>query len=502
MTKALSFAILLTGSHAFPWRCTLLCTKSSLHGRFPRTPSNNYARVDQLRCAHNESLDDMPDQRCDKQSLNDESLLVFESASFVVDHFLSPTAVLATSDSNEHHPLSRIIDENYELPPNWIDQMFTPLYGAASEIGCPRNEASIRPNTNTWLSNTNRKRSRRTNLKITVAYRGVDFCGWEDQRHDLYRSAKLFENNAMVPMNNVPILPSVQGTLADILHPVLAMKDETKTAADDSSADGLEGATTRYSAKMADINHRRKIACPNKPIEIKVAGRTDAGVSAIGQICRIRTWRALDDGIEKYVKDLVNSKTAKPGDKGLGLNIRSVECVGDDFHPTFGAKCRAYAYFLDLPFDDDGTNNEHANSTKRMPSTMAPRMNAILRTLEGKKLDYNSLSYGKVKSQTTLCTLYHARAGIVEWVCGNYGTGAPAQNKRAICIELVGDRFLRRMVRILVATALREANCVDCNPDAILNILLAGDRNRGARAAPPDGLIFVGAQFTQVGHPD
>ena len=247
--------------------------------------------------------------------------------------------------------------------------MFTPLYGAASEKGCPRNEASIQPNTNMRLSNTNRKRSRCTNLKITVAYRGVVFCGWEDQRHDLYRSAKLFGNNAMVPMDNVPILPSVQGTLADILHPDLAMKDETKTAAGDSSADGLEGATMRYSAKMAGIHHRRKFACPNKPIEIKVAGRTDAGVSAIGQICRIRTWRPLDDGIEKYVKDLVNSKTAKTGKKGLGLHIRSVECVGDDFHPTFGATCRAYAYILDLPFDDDGMNNERAYSTKRMPST-------------------------------------------------------------------------------------------------------------------------------------
>ena len=27
----------------------------------------------------------------------------------------------------------------------------------------------------------------RTNLKMTLAYRGLDFIGWEDQQHELYR---------------------------------------------------------------------------------------------------------------------------------------------------------------------------------------------------------------------------------------------------------------------------------------------------------------------------
>ena len=518
------FAILWTGPHSFPC-CKLLCTKSSLHGRSPRPPSSNdspsgdeghsnfigtsnNAGVTQRRNANSESMDDKSDQRCNKRSINTESSpFIFETASLVVDHFLSPTAVIATSDSNEHHPLSRIIDDSYEVPSHWIGQLFTPLYGA-SEIGRPLCESSIRLDTQARLSNRHRKGSRRTNLKITVAYRGTDFCGWEDQRHDLYRSANNFRHNSMVQddfsTDYIPVLPSVQGTLADILDPVLAMRDEAETVSDDSSADGSKEAIKIYSSETAEIHHRRKNTSPSKPIEIKVAGRTDAGVSSIGQICRIRTWRALDDGIEKYVKDLVNERVAKTGGEGLGLRIRSVECVGDDFHPTFGATCRAYAYLLDLPIDDNGTNNDYregeanvrAYSTQILSPTLVPKMNAILQTLERKELDYIAFSYGKVKSQTTLCTLYHARAEIVEWVCSKYETGTPiAQKKRAICIELVGDRFLRRMVRILVATALREANRAECQPDAILNILLAGDRNLGAHAALPDGLIFVGASF-------
>ena len=33
----------------------------------------------------------------------------------------------------------------------------------------------------------------------------------------------------------------------------------------------------------------------NKPIEIKVAGRTDKGVSAIGQVCRVRTYKEIQN---------------------------------------------------------------------------------------------------------------------------------------------------------------------------------------------------------------
>jgi tRNA U38,U39,U40 pseudouridine synthase TruA len=35
--------------------------------------------------------------------------------------------------------------------------------------------------------------------------------------------------------------------------------------------------------------------------------------------------------------------------------------------------------------------------------------------------------------------------------------------KSAVCIELVGDRFLRQMVRVLTATALRESSTVTCS---------------------------------------
>jgi tRNA U38,U39,U40 pseudouridine synthase TruA len=66
-----------------------------------------------------------------------------------------------------------------------------------------------------------------------------------------------------------------------------------------------------------------------------------------------------------------------------------------------------------------------------------------------------------------------------------------------LCVELVGNRFLRRMVRVLVATAIREsipeAARYPQADDALL--LIAGERDRLASApgAPGEGLGFCEA---------
>ncbi|KAL7474056.1 hypothetical protein ACHAW6_000053, partial [Cyclotella cf. meneghiniana] len=346
----------------------------------------------------------------------------------------------------------------------------------------------------TFSKNTIKKHAqrKRINLKVTVAYRGVDFCGWEDQRHHLYRK-EIFDRGASRGLdysshqNNS--LPSVQGSLVDILDPIL---NKRALAAHSPGEHFSSEQTTR-------------------PIEIKVAGRTDAGVNAIAQICRIRTWKSnfsdrrrdqtkSTGELETFVKDLVNehAKTI-----GLGLRITSVEKVGDDFHPTFGASCRAYAYLIDL--DDDKAIVKSQQS--RIMRDLVPRLDSMLRSLEGQSLDYIAFSYGKVKTETTICRLVRARACIVELSkCDNENSA-----REAICIELIADRFLRRMVRILVATAFREAYGVEGDRsiddyeeehsighearNQLLNIVKMRDRTLSARPAPARGLIFVGARY-------
>ena len=371
----------------------------------------------------------------------------FQTARTVVDHVLS--------NGNSMRPvLRRIQTFNSDMDgadTDYASELFEPIFGPYRDIPC------MTPINNNWIHEKSKRK--RINLKLTVAYRGSDFCGWEDQRHHLYRKDSIKTNRKQT--TNMQQSPSVQGTLVDILDPIFGKKATVDNSSNDTDTE------TKF-----------------MPIEIKVAGRTDAGVSALAQICRIRIWRSFlpgqdsIDGVENYVKELVNKHTIR---LRLGLRITNVDRVDDAFHPTFGASCRAYAYLIDL-HDEDITATNKSLTTR----DIVPNLDRMLRSLEGHSLDYFAFSYGKVKTQTTICTLFRARASIVE-----------SSKRRAICIELIGDRFLRRMVRILVATAIREAcACVESNHrEALMDIILTRDRACADRAAAPDGLIFVGAGY-------
>jgi tRNA pseudouridine(38-40) synthase len=205
--------------------------------------------------------------------------------------------------------------------------------------------------------------------------------------------------------------------------------------------------------------------CPNAPVDVRASGRTDAGVHSLGQVCRFRTHK--DASAAQVLEHLEACPLAKQG----SLRCLKVTQVSDSFHPTFGCKKRAYAYIMD---------------SKDITENQVECLNAMLQRLEGLELDYFGFSYGKKKTETTLCTLEVARASF-----------AKHSSEKVICVELIGDRFLRRMVRILVATALRQVMDTACHNsnDGLLDIIQSRDRKSSAKAAPPAGLIFVGAAF-------
>jgi len=60
----------------------------------------------------------------------------------------------------------------------------------------------------------------------------------------------------------------------------------------------------------------------------------------------------------------------------------------------------------------------------------------------------------------------------------------------AFAIELVGNRFLRRMVRNIVATVVREASLLPevRNINILKDVALSGERARAAPSAPGEGL--------------
>ena len=61
--------------------------------------------------------------------------------------------------------------------------------------------------------------------------------------------------------------------------------------------------------------------------------------------------------------------------------------------------------------------------------------------------------------------------------------------------DLVGDRFLRRQVRTLVATAVAAASghLDDDSPTSLLKACTSGRQELTAHPAPAEGLVFVAA---------
>jgi tRNA U38,U39,U40 pseudouridine synthase TruA len=131
-----------------------------------------------------------------------------------------------------------------------------------------------------------------------------------------------------------------------------------------------------------------------------------------------------------------------------------------------------------------------------------PFVHTLFQKLEGIPLKFNAFAYrewiDKSKRENgDVCTLYRARAFVVNLDLDDLRENANDFVKPAMCVELVGDRFLRRMVRILVATACRESLLPlnERDPGRLLDICKEGDRGRSALAISGVGLAMSGVGY-------
>lgn len=215
--------------------------------------------------------------------------------------------------------------------------------------------------------------------------------------------------------------------------------------------------------------------------DVRVAGRTDAGVSAFGQVARVRCPPTVT--AEALLQQL-QAAAATQQDGVTKWTCRRVIQESNCFHPAFGAVSRSYVYLVD------------GNDAERMARTfgtisidqLTDRLNALLAPLQGQALSYIALSYGRLKTQTSQCTLHHVRARHMR-----------LNNQPVLAVELTGNRFLRRMVRILVASALDLATAKDSNDpfdaNALLHLVQSQDRRLATKPAPAQGLVFVSALY-------
>ncbi len=262
-------------------------------------------------------------------------------------------------------------------------------------------------------------------LKLTVAYDGTAYAGWQIQ----------------------PDRPTVQGTLER------AWQELTQES-----------------------------------VRITAAGRTDAGVHALGQVVGLSTdTRLTNDDLHRGLNAVLPEDVA----------VLAVEPACEGFHATHDAVGKRYRYQINngrTPpvFDRRYTwHYPHALNTDAM--------HRAGQALVGRH-DFASFESAGSERPDTVRTIHELTV--------TQGVGHVAESLRdsestvseklpytgRVTIEVAGDGFLYNMVRAIVGTLL-EVGRGTRDESWPAEVLAAHDRRQAGQTAPPLGLFLVSVEY-------
>jgi tRNA pseudouridine38-40 synthase len=243
--------------------------------------------------------------------------------------------------------------------------------------------------------------------RLTVAYDGTDFCGWQRQ-----------DNGS-----------SVQAALEDAL------------------------------ARLCQA-----------PVSCRAAGRTDAGVHALGQVVSFRLerpgpplpTRALVLGTNHYLPPTIA--------------VQDAQLVPDDFDARHSASGKLYRYQLWTGMAASPLHRRTHWHVSRALDLGLMREAALL--LTGRH-DFRAFRAADCERQTTVRLI--RRIELIR----------PAGSTDPVLhIEVDGTAFLKNMVRILVGTMVQVGKG-KMSMEHVRGLLESGDRTHAGPTAPAHGLLLV-----------
>jgi len=198
-------------------------------------------------------------------------------------------------------------------------------------------------------------------------------------------------------------------------------------------------------------------------IKIIGAGRTDAGVHAMGQVAHFQCNRRLQPATL-----LRGLNALLPHD----IAVKKVTAVTADFHARYGARRKTYRYFI-------------YNSAVRSPwkQKIAWQFGLPLDLARMRKAAKNLIG---IHDFTSLC----AKDNDAENHIVDLFKISISKKKERLQMTLTANRFLRYMVRNIVGL-LVEIGQGKKDADAIFPILAGKDRTLAGRTAPPHGLFLM-----------
>ena len=197
------------------------------------------------------------------------------------------------------------------------------------------------------------------------------------------------------------------------------------------------------------------------------AGRTDAGVHALGQVAsfridRVMTPREWSRALNAHLPDTIA--------------VQSAVLVPDTFHARYSAKGKLYEYRLANREARPALDRQYCWHIYKPLNDAA--MNQAAMALVGPH-DFSSFQTQPTDNHDPICRIEH----LTVFRHGN-----------TLRIEAYADRFLKQMVRSIVGT-LVEVGLGKRPADSFTTILKARDRSAAGKTAPPQGLFLMRVDY-------
>lgn len=199
------------------------------------------------------------------------------------------------------------------------------------------------------------------------------------------------------------------------------------------------------------------------PARVVAAGRTDAGVHALGQVAHFRTTSPLPP--ERIVAGL---NALLPPD----IAVRQAADAPAQFHARRDARFRVYRYAILCRPTPSALLRPYAHHV-RVPLGREAMRQALTR-LAGAH-DFRAFRALGTPAGSSRCTLFVADL---------------ADRGDLLLLTFAADRFLRHMVRMMVGTLLRVGRGA-LSPEEVTRLLASGGDGSAGPAAPPQGLYLV-----------
>ncbi len=205
----------------------------------------------------------------------------------------------------------------------------------------------------------------------------------------------------------------------------------------------------------------------DKETEVLGAGRTDAGVHAIGMVAH---FRADTDLSESEIKHYINSYL--PDD----ICIEKVAFAGERFHSRYNATGKTYRYTCYVGDEKPIFDRKYVYTLDKCPDI--EKMKAAAVYLKGEHDFASFCSNPRMKKSTVRCV---DRIDIEK--TGDY-----------IRLTYHGTGFLQHMVRILTGTLL-EVGFGKRKPEEMQTLLEKRDRRLAGETAPAQGLCLISVDY-------